>query len=223
MATRRSPALLIGGVVAVCALVGVTLGLALTRGGAAPQAAPPPPITPSTTTALDAAVETTTSSTEPATVPSTSTTVAPNTTAITRPPPGPVVAAPPQVAAPEGLGDPAVVARRFSAEYWTWRWDEPDQSPFTRARPYITDDLAARWAQSSSAAAAVAARRARHEVQTPIFDEIYEDPEQKGLWLVRGRTTTTADGVPPVIRPIDANLIVLNRGGWRVDSVEEFR
>ena len=218
----RSPALIIGGVAGVCALLGIVIGLAVTGGStdrraAAPAAEVPPdpssttvaPVDPSSTDAPTTTLEPAPSSAPPA------------TTVTTRPPPAPVVPPPPSVAAPEGLSDPAVVARRFATEYWTWRWDEPDGAAFARARPYVTDKLAAEWAQSSSAAAAVAARRARHEVQTPAFDEIYEDGDQRGLWHVKGSTTTTADGVPPRRRTIDATLIILNQRGWRVDSVED--
>lgn len=220
----RSPALIIGGVAGVCALLGVVIGLALTSGSSDRRAAAPageiPPDASSTT--LAAAEPSPTDAPTTTLQPTTSTAVpAAATTVTTRPPPAPLVPPPPPVAAPEGLGDPAVVARRFAAEYWTWRWDEGDGAPFARARPYISNKLAAEWAQSSSAAAAIAARRARHEVQTPAFDEIYEDPEQKGLWLVKGSTTTTADGLPPKRRTVDATLIILNQGGWRVDSVED--
>ena len=230
MPAPRSRSLVIGGVAAACALVGAGLAFALTGGSDSPSSA---------TVAANSGAEAPTSLDPGTTVPElTSTTSAPAvastspspeaagpaaSTVTTRPPPAPVVAPPPAVAAPEGLADPAVVARRFAEEYWTWRWNDPDGSQLARARPYITDKLAAEWAQSSSAAAYVAARRASHEVQTPTFAEIYQDPEQLGFWHVQGTTTTTADGAPPKTRQVNANLIILDRGGWRVDSVEDLR
>jgi hypothetical protein len=221
MATPRSRVLIVGITAAGCALLGGVLGLAITDSGSgqtvAVDGASSNLVVPdSTATTVPAATSTS------AGVPPSVTTEPPPppSTATTAPPPAPVGTAPAAAPAPEGLADPSVTARRFAAEYWSWRWDEPDGAQLTRARPYITDRFAASWAQSSSAAAAVAARRARHEVETPTFTHIYQHPEQQGLWLVRGSTTVTGDGLAPRSRPIESTLIILNRNGWRVDSVQ---
>lgn len=216
-ASRR---LLVPGIIAACALVGAGLGLIATSDPDDPARVATPTSTSLSepTPSVDPSLSLPPDSTA---APTTEGTLAPASTVTTRPPPAPVVPPPPAAAAPEGLGDPAVVARRFATAYYTWRWDEPDNGPFTRARPYITDKFAAQWAQSSSGAAYLATRRARHEVQTPTLTEIYEDPEQKGLWHVQGTTTTTTDGAPPKTEQINATLIILDRAGWRVDSLED--
>ena len=38
---------------------------------------------------------------------------------------------------------------------------------------------------------------------------------------MQGTTTTTTDGAPPKTEQINATLIILDRAGWRVDSLED--
>lgn len=138
-------------------------------------------------------------------------------------PPATLVAPSPAQEPAEGRANPALVARRFSENYWSWRWDEPDGAQRSRCRPWDSDRFDAEWAQSSSAAADVAARRARHEVRRLDVSAVEVDPEEPSRWRVRGRIVTTADAQPEQARDLDANLLLLNKtGGWRVDYVADY-
>lgn len=121
--------------------------------------------------------------------------------------------------------DPEVVARSFIDAYLSWSWsDQP--SPMAamreRVRPWVTDRFDAGLAQSSSAAAATAARVAEHEVDVPTIASIDQITPAGAdtMYLALVTVDITKDGAPPSKRSVYVQAKLLNTdGNWYVDEL----
>lgn len=139
--------------------------------------------------------------------------------------PATLVAPSPSVVPRPENRSPEAVARSFITAYLSWNWsDQP--SPMAavrqRLRPWVTDRFDAGLAQSSSAAAATAARVAAHEVDVPkiaSLDQITPAGADT-TYLSLVTVDITMDGSPPSKRSVYVQAKLLNIGGnWYVDEL----
>lgn len=110
------------------------------------------------------------------------------------------------------------VAERFCQEYATRRWDEPPAARLTRLAPFMSDELAAAFANSSGGAALERERRARQEVTTAQPEFAYPQTisrNQVVFTVVVLQSVTTTQGTAEQ-RPSFQVVLEPRDGGWRV-------
>lgn len=110
------------------------------------------------------------------------------------------------------------VAERFCREYATRRWDEPPPARLARLAPFMTEELAAAFANSSGGAALEQERKANQEVTTAQPEFAYPQVisrQQVVFTVVVLQRVTTIQGIKDQ-RP-SFQVVLEPRGrDWRV-------
>jgi hypothetical protein len=110
------------------------------------------------------------------------------------------------------------VAERFCQEYATRRWDEPPPARLARLAPFISDKLAAAFANSPGSAALESERRATREVTTAQPEFAYPQTisrRQVVFTVVVLQRVTTTQGTKEQ-RPSFQVVLEPNNGSWHV-------
>ena len=121
--------------------------------------------------------------------------------------------------------NPEAVARSFINGYLSWSWSDqpsPQAAMRQRVRPWVTDRFDAGLAQSSSAAAATAARVQSHEVNTVTIASLDQiaPATTDTVFLSLVTVNITKDGAPASKRSVYIQVKLLNlNGNWYVDEL----
>lgn len=113
------------------------------------------------------------------------------------------------------------VAESFCAQYATRRWDEPPSARLARLAPYMSDELAAAFANSSGGTALEQERKANQEVTTAQPEFAYPQTVSRGqvvFTVVVLQRVTTTQGTNEQ-RPSFQVVLEPRGGGWRVVNV----
>jgi hypothetical protein len=112
----------------------------------------------------------------------------------------------------------ADVARRFTAAYGTYRFDEDPKAYTDRLRGMATNELAAELEQGASAPGVLAQRKQDQEVSTSdvTLDSLRDMAKDQIIFLVTGRQHITKGGKTSDSTQQYAATMTRSGGGWVV-------
>jgi hypothetical protein len=112
----------------------------------------------------------------------------------------------------------ADVARRFTAAYGTYRFDEDPQAYLNRMRGLVTPDLANQLQQGAAAPGVIAQRKQDQEVSTSdaTLDSIRDMAKDQLIFLATGKQHITKGGKTSDSSQQYAVTMTRSGGGWVV-------